>query len=159
MFDVGWDEMALVAVVALVVIGPKDLPVVLRQVGRWVNKARGLAAEFQRGVDEMVRETELGELKSQVEKVADPNALKRQIESSIDPTGEIARSLEPPVLDKPADDGAGTEEVSDATTRDATTRDATTGDGVAVPETADEPKAPAAPAPIALDSLQRPPQP
>lgn len=98
MFDIGWDEMALVAVVALIVIGPKDLPVVLRQLGRWTRKARELAGEFQRGVDDMVRESELGDLKTQVEKATDPNALRREIEKTIDPTGDIARSLEPPVL-------------------------------------------------------------
>lgn len=98
MFDIGWDEMALVAVVALIVIGPKDLPVVLRQIGRWTRKARELAGEFQRGVDDMVRESELAELKSQVEKAADPNALRREVEKTVDPTGEIARSLEPPAM-------------------------------------------------------------
>ncbi len=98
MFDIGWDEMALVAVVALIVIGPKDLPVVLRQIGRWTRKAREMAGEFQRGVDDMVRESELAELKTQVEKAADPNALRREIEKTVDPTGDIARSLEPPVL-------------------------------------------------------------
>lgn len=102
MFDIGMDEMALVAVVALIVIGPKDLPHVLRMCGRWVRKARELAGEFQRGVDDMVRETELAELKSQVEKVSDTNALRREIEKSIDPTGDIARSLEAPKLDEPA---------------------------------------------------------
>lgn len=110
MFDIGMDEMALVAVVALIVIGPKDLPHVLRMCGRWVRKARELAGEFQRGVDDMVRETELAELKSQVEKVSDTNALRREIEKSIDPTGDIARSLEAPKLDEPAAvaDTAGT---------------------------------------------------
>lgn len=98
MFDIGWDEMALVAVVALIVIGPKDLPVVLRQVGRWTRKAREMAGEFQRGVDDMVRETELADLKKQVEKATDPNALRREIENTIDPTGDIAKSLEPPVM-------------------------------------------------------------
>jgi sec-independent protein translocase protein TatB len=105
MFDIGWDEMALVAVLALIVIGPKDLPAVLRQMGKWTRKARELAGEFQRGVDEMVRESEISELKTQVEKVADTNALRREIEKTIDPTGDIARSLEPPVmpsLDQPA---------------------------------------------------------
>ncbi|MBX9633867.1 MAG: Sec-independent protein translocase protein TatB [Magnetospirillum sp.] len=98
MFDIGWDEMALVAVVALIVIGPKDLPVVLRQMGRWTRKAREMAGEFQRGVDDMVRETELADLKTQVEKATDPNALRREIEKTIDPTGDIAKSLEPPVM-------------------------------------------------------------
>ena len=98
MFDIGWDEMALVAVVALLVIGPKDLPNVLRQVGRWTRKAREMAGEFQRGVDDMVRESELADLKTQVEKATDPNQLRREIEKTVDPTGDIARSLEPPVL-------------------------------------------------------------
>lgn len=103
MFDIGWDEMALVAVVALIVIGPKDLPHVLRACGQWVRKAREMAGEFQRGVDEMVRESELAELKQQVEKVTDPNALRREMEATIDPTGAIAQSLQPPSLDdKPA---------------------------------------------------------
>lgn len=103
MFDIGWDEMALVAVVALIVIGPKDLPHVLRQIGRWTRKARELAGEFQRGVDDMVRESELSELKTQVEKATDPNALRREIEKSVDPTGEIARSLEPPMMETKVD--------------------------------------------------------
>lgn len=107
MFDIGWDEMALVAVVALIVIGPKDLPVVLRQVGRWTRKAREMAGEFQRGVDDMVRETELADLKKQVEKATDPNALRREIENTIDPTGDIAKSLEPPVM--PADEAPAAE--------------------------------------------------
>ncbi len=98
MFDIGWDEMALVAVVALIVIGPKDLPNVLRQVGRWTRKARELAGEFQRGVDDMMRESELADLKTQVEKATDPNQLRREIEKTVDPTGDIARSLEPPVM-------------------------------------------------------------
>ena len=98
MFDIGWDEMALVAVVALIVIGPKDLPQVLRTCGQWVRKARELAGEFQRGMDDMVRESEIGDLKKQVEKVADTNALRREIENTIDPTGTIAKGLEPPVM-------------------------------------------------------------
>lgn len=99
MFDIGWDEMALVAVVALIVIGPKDLPQVLRMCGQWARKARELAGEFQRGVDDMVRESEIGDLRKEVEKVADTNALRRQMEATIDPTGDIARSLEPPKPD------------------------------------------------------------
>lgn len=100
MFDIGMDEMALVAVVALIVIGPKDLPHVLRMCGQWVRKAREMAGEFQRGVDDMVRESGVSDLKSQVEKVADTNALRQQIENTIDPTGDIVRGLEAPKLDQ-----------------------------------------------------------
>ena len=99
MFDFGWDEMALIAVVALVVIGPKDLPKVLRQAGRWSRKARDMASEFQRGVDEMMRESELNEIKAQVDKVANPNLLRAKVEAAIDPTGEIARGVAVPPLD------------------------------------------------------------
>lgn len=62
MFDVAPTEFLLVAVVALVVIGPKDLPRVMRTVGQWVGKARGVARQFRAGFDTMVREAELEEM-------------------------------------------------------------------------------------------------
>ena len=62
MFDVAPTEFLLVAVVALVVIGPKDLPRVMRAVGHWVAKARDVARQFRSGFDEMVRESELKEM-------------------------------------------------------------------------------------------------
>jgi sec-independent protein translocase protein TatB len=58
MFDIAWSELALIGAVALVVIGPKDLPRVMRTAGQWARKARLLAAEFQRNVEDMVREVE-----------------------------------------------------------------------------------------------------
>lgn len=99
MFDVGWDEMALVAVVSLIVIGPKDLPAVLRQLGRWTRKAREMASEFQSGIDDMVRESELADIKKQVQNATDPNLLKLEVEKAIDPTGELAKQMELPPLD------------------------------------------------------------
>ena len=63
MFDIAPTELLVVAIVALVVIGPKDLPKALRFVGNWVGKARRMAAHFRAGVDNMVREAELEELK------------------------------------------------------------------------------------------------
>ena len=62
MFDIASSELLLVALVALLVIGPKDLPRVLRYVGNWVGKARSVAAQFRNGFDEMVRESELADL-------------------------------------------------------------------------------------------------
>ena len=62
MFDIASSELLLVALVALLVIGPKDLPRVLRHVGNWVGKARGVASQFRIGFDEMVRESELADL-------------------------------------------------------------------------------------------------
>jgi sec-independent protein translocase protein TatB len=62
MFDVAPTELLLVAVVALIVIGPKDLPRAMRFVGQWVAKARGVARHFRSGIDEMVRQAELEEM-------------------------------------------------------------------------------------------------
>ncbi|ATY31899.1 Sec-independent protein translocase protein TatB [Sphingomonas psychrotolerans] len=65
MLDVAPTELLLVAVVALLVIGPKDLPKAMRFVGKWVGKARGVARQFRSGFDAMVRESELAEMEKQ----------------------------------------------------------------------------------------------
>lgn len=62
MFDIGYSELLIIAVVALIVIGPKDLPKVMRTVGGWVGRARGMARHFRSGVDTMLRESELEEM-------------------------------------------------------------------------------------------------
>jgi sec-independent protein translocase protein TatB len=62
MFDIAPTELLIVALVALVVIGPKDLPKVMRTVGNWVGRARGMARHFRTGVDAMIREAELEEM-------------------------------------------------------------------------------------------------
>ncbi len=62
MFDIASSELLLVALVALLVIGPKDLPRVLRYVGNWIGKARRMASHFRSGIDEMVRQSELDDL-------------------------------------------------------------------------------------------------
>ena len=62
MFDVGFDEMLVIAVIAIVVIGPKDLPLALRAVGRWVAKARRVSGHFRSGIETMIREAEMEEM-------------------------------------------------------------------------------------------------
>jgi sec-independent protein translocase protein TatB len=62
MFDIAPTELLIVALVALVVIGPKDLPRVMRTVGHWVGRARGMARHFRSGIDTMMREAELEEM-------------------------------------------------------------------------------------------------
>ncbi|OKH89869.1 Sec-independent protein translocase protein TatB [Thalassospira sp. TSL5-1] len=69
MFDIGWTEMALVAVVALFVVGPKDLPHVLYKMAHYWKKVRGMAREFQGGIDSLIREAELDELRKQASSV------------------------------------------------------------------------------------------
>ena len=85
MFDIGWTEMLVVAVVALLVIGPKDLPRALRTVGHWVGKVKGIAREFQDSVDDMVRESELEEFRQGAKKLAEGDL--DVCDESIDPTG------------------------------------------------------------------------
>ena len=99
MFDFAWSEIAVIAVVALVVIGPKDLPKVLRTVGTWVGKARAIAREFQSSLDQMIREAELEEVRKQVETAATLD-LGHTIEKTIDPGGELKQTFtEPPAAD------------------------------------------------------------
>src|ERR1700743_2283629 len=69
MFNIGWSEYLVIAVIALVAIGPKELPGVLRMVGRWVAKARKMAAEFQGQFQEAMREAEMADLKKSFDEV------------------------------------------------------------------------------------------
>jgi sec-independent protein translocase protein TatB len=91
MFDIGWSEMLIIGVVALVVIGPKELPGALKTFAYWMKQARKLAREFQSGVDDMIRTAELDEAKQAVEDAR--RKLNRDIENAVDPTGEVKQAL------------------------------------------------------------------
>lgn len=69
MFDIGWSELVVIGVVALIAIGPKELPGVLRMVGQWMGKARKMAAEFQGQFNEAMREAEMADLKKSFDEV------------------------------------------------------------------------------------------
>lgn len=122
MFDIAPTELLLVAVVALVVIGPKDLPRAMRFVGQWVAKARGVARHFRSGIDEMIRQSELEEMEK---KWAEENArimrdhpAQPAIEGEMVPLGGPPVHMEPvephnaPATHKPADGAAGLTEKS-----------------------------------------------
>ena len=94
MFDIGWSEMAVIMLVALIVIGPKDLPRLARTLGQWVAKGRGMAREFQRSLEDMAREAELDDVKREIEKVGRMD-IKKSIEKTIDPTGDLGRAFDP----------------------------------------------------------------
>lgn len=66
MLDLGWSELVIVAVLALVVVGPKDLPVLLRTVGQWVGKARAVAGEFRRLIDDAATEADIADIRNKV---------------------------------------------------------------------------------------------
>jgi len=89
MFGIDSPELLVIAVVALVVIGPKELPNLLRTWGRWMSQMRGMASEFRGHVDEMVRQSELDEVKKQLEGSAGGLDLQ-----SLDPTKQIKQHLQ-----------------------------------------------------------------
>ena len=98
MFDISWSEFLLIGVVALIVIGPKELPGVLRTLGQYTRKVRGMAADFQNQFQEAMREAEMADLKKQVDDIAqdvksfDP---LKDVRSDLEATSkEIERSLE-----------------------------------------------------------------
>lgn len=65
MFDIGWDEMLLTVIIAIIVIGPKELPRALRTAGRWIAKVRRVSGHFRTGIETMIREAELEEMEKQ----------------------------------------------------------------------------------------------
>jgi sec-independent protein translocase protein TatB len=71
MFDIGYDELLLIAIVAIIVIGPKDLPLAMRTAGRWIGKVRKVSGHFRSGIDAMIREAEMEEMEK---KWAEQNA-------------------------------------------------------------------------------------
>lgn len=99
MFDVAPTELLLVAVVALVVIGPKDLPRAMRVVGQWVGKARGMARHFRSGFDNMIRESELEEMEK---KWKEENARIMAANPPPEPVAEPEAPVVAPVEEKPA---------------------------------------------------------
>ena len=136
MFDIGWSEFVLIAVVALIAIGPKELPGVLRTVGQWMTKARRMAAEFQSQFQEAMREAEMADLKKSFDEV-------REAASGFG-SGNIMTSLEKDVsnalriddVDKPKDAIAPPA----AATPEASAVDSSTTEPLAI--TADAPSPP-----------------
>jgi sec-independent protein translocase protein TatB len=84
MFDMGWSELLLVAVLAIVFVGPKDLPRLMRTLGRYVAKMRAMAREFQNSFEDLARESELEDLRKQVAEMR---------ESAMKPLSDLERSV------------------------------------------------------------------
>ena len=71
MLDIGWSEMLMIAVVAIVVIGPKDLPRTLRTIGQWIGKARAVTRDLQNSVNDMIAESEIEDLRKAGSSIGD----------------------------------------------------------------------------------------
>ena len=90
MFEIGWSELLLIGIVALIAIGPKELPTVLRTLGQWMSKLRRMASEFQSQFQEAMREAEMADLKKQVDEMTS----QAQSYANFDPVSEVRRELE-----------------------------------------------------------------
>ena len=119
MFDFfSWSHILIMLVVALVVVGPKDLPRLMNQAGKWAGKARAMAGEFRRSFDEMARESELSELRKEIDNLKKNNpvsdlansmtGVQAEVSSSIQAVESAApRSGEMAVTDTPPASGGG----------------------------------------------------
>jgi sec-independent protein translocase protein TatB len=156
MFDIGWSELALIAVVALIAIGPKELPRVLRTVGQWMGKARRMAADFQGQFQEAMREAEMADLKKSFDEVKEAASGfgKGNIMTSLQK--DVTNALRIDDIDKPMDPqaapvaDASAASVSDLSATSQSDSQATSqGDALAVSaiETPVIPTTPAAPTP------------
>jgi sec-independent protein translocase protein TatB len=90
MFEIGWGELLIIGIVALIAIGPKELPTLFRTLGQWTNKLRRMASEFQSQFQEAMREAELADIKKQV----DDMTSQAQSYASFDPVAEVRRELD-----------------------------------------------------------------
>ncbi len=104
MFDIGWSELVVIGVVALIAIGPKELPGVLRTVGQYMGKVRRMASEFQSQFQEAMREAEMADIKKSVDEMTD--AATKQF-TGFDPIGTVRKEIESLSSD-PFKDGAPT---------------------------------------------------
>lgn len=105
MFDIGWAEMVFVGIIAVLVIGPKDLPGAIAAIGKYIRKAKGLARDFQSGMDDLAKEADLDDIKKDLTGGGDFN-LKKQIEDAVDPAGDFNKmfdDVKPEIIDLEAD--------------------------------------------------------
>ncbi len=156
MFDIGWGEMVVIGIVALIAIGPKELPTVLRTMGQWMGKIRRMAGEFQGQFQEAMREAEIADLKKQFDDAANSVTSAASGVTSFDPLAETRKEVES-ALDFHSDAGSKPA----ATPADASTPAATPADAQLPAETApvtlDLP--PPEPAPLDPELAPQAPQP
>jgi sec-independent protein translocase protein TatB len=100
MFDFQWSEIALIGVVALIAIGPKDMPVAIKAISTTIKKMRRMAGEFQGHVDDMLREADLGDVQSTIKDLRGIS-LRNTVARAVDPDRSMARAFEDPFVKNP----------------------------------------------------------
>jgi sec-independent protein translocase protein TatB len=114
MFDIGWSELVVIAVVALIAIGPKELPGVLRMVGQWMGKARKMAAEFQGQFQEAMREAEMADLKKTFDEVKEAASGFKGGNMMTSLQKDVGEALRIDDIDKPASDAPASDKSASA---------------------------------------------
>jgi sec-independent protein translocase protein TatB len=131
MFDFAWSEIALIGVVALIAIGPKDMPVAIKTVADLIKKARKMAGEFQTHVDEMVREANLSEVRTQINEIRNLD-IKGTIERAVDGDGSIRRTFQDDPFKTTYTPPAPTPSIADTSVAETPAVEAVAGDGTTV---------------------------
>ena len=113
MFDIGWQELFIVAVLALLVVGPRDLPRTLRTVMGYVRKAKDMAGEFQHGINEVAQEVELDDIRKEANRISQMG-IAEEVNKAIDPLGAYNQDLDM------SDVQSSIQETADAMNKDKT---------------------------------------
>lgn len=101
MFDLAWSELFVIGLVAVLVLGPKELPTAMRTLAKAIRKVRNLGSEFQGHFNEMLREAELDEVRKQVQKFSQ-TSLVDHVTNYVDPKGEVAKEVNSALQDPDA---------------------------------------------------------
>jgi sec-independent protein translocase protein TatB len=136
MFDIGWSELLVIAVVALIAIGPKELPGVLRMVGQWMGKARKMAAEFQGQFNEAMREAEMADLKKTFDEVKETATSLASNNILTSMQKDVSDALKVDNIDTPALEPPAASSEASATSSDA---QAASSDAQVMPTTPEPP--------------------
>ncbi|MDP5216606.1 Sec-independent protein translocase protein TatB [Ruegeria sp. 2205SS24-7] len=103
MFDLGWTELLVIGIVALIVVGPKDLPVLFRNVGRWVGKARGMAREFSQAMNEAADEAGVNDITKGLKAATNP--VNTAMDSVKQASKDLTDSMDPRKFDPDSETG------------------------------------------------------
>jgi len=157
MFDINWSELVVIGVVALIVIGPKELPAVLRGIGQWTTKIRRMAGEFQSQFQEAMREAEMADLKKQVDELGDA---AKGVASNFDPLDfSEATKWEPKSESKPDTPSAAASDTAEtaAVVAPAETQHGATAEPASVPDAAPAESPPPTPPSAAASTAESQP--
>lgn len=103
MFDLGWTELLVIGIVALIVVGPKDLPVLFRNIGRWIGKARGMAREFSRAMNDAADEAGISDIQKGLKTATNP--VGSAMDSVKKAASDLTKDLDPTKFDPDSETG------------------------------------------------------